>query len=146
MNVGQARFQKQYMDSFGYPDANDKSPQGYEPVEIAHIKEPKYNDLEQVNLKSKLKLKAGYYEGQDMDMYNKSKQKPPLPQSQTDQGGGARNQRMPGNHQSPSNNNRQPLNYDSKNIMLEGSQGQEMEFEEESGQEDNGNVDLDADD
>ena len=63
MNVGQARFQKQYMDSFGYPEASDKSPQNYEPVEIAHIKEPKYNDLETVNMKSKLKLKAGYYEG-----------------------------------------------------------------------------------
>lgn len=53
---------------------------------------------------------------------------------------------MPGNHQSPSNNSRQPLNYDSKNIVLEGSHGQEMEFDDDSGAEDNGNVDLDADD
>jgi len=29
---------------------------------------------------------------------------------------------------------------------LEGSHGQEMEFDDDSGQEDNGNVDLDADD
>lgn len=51
---------------------------------------------------------------------------------------------MPGNHQSPTNGNQ--YRYDSKNIVLENSHGQDMEFEDDESQQDNGNVDMDADD
>lgn len=79
-----------------------------------------------------------------MDMYNKSKMKPPLPQSQPDYAA-PRNKWKPGNHQSPSNQNGNKINYDNKNIVLEGSHGHEMEFDD-SDLEDDGNVDQDADD
>ena len=83
-------------------------------------------------------MKTGQYEGQDMDMYNKSKLKPPLPQSpELPQN---KSKRMPGNHQSPTNE------YNNKHVVLENSQGQDMEFADDLSNEDNGNVDMDADD
>ena len=73
MNVNQARNQKrQYMkESFGYQQEQEQAQ--YSAPEIGQVREPRVNDLDTVNLKSKLKLKAGFYDGQDMDMYNKSK-------------------------------------------------------------------------
>ena len=51
------------------------------------------NDLDTINLKSKLKLKAGWHDVQSgQDMYNKSVQKPPL----HDQA--ASRSKKPGNH------------------------------------------------
>lgn len=52
-----------------------------------------------------------------------------------------RNYKKPGNHQSPTNTTQ-----DGRNIILEGSQGNDMEFEVDSNFDDNGNVDQDADD
>ena len=56
---------------------------GNGPMGINQVNEPQMNDLDSRHsaLKSKLNIKTGYYEGQDMDMYNKSKMKPPLPQN-----------------------------------------------------------------
>lgn len=118
---------------------------GHGPVGIDQVNEPQLHDLDRnSSLKNKLNLKAGYHDGQDMDMYNKSKMKPPLPTSTPDYNA-PRNKWKPGNHQSPSNQNRNHINYDNRNIVLEGSNNHEMEFDE-SDQEDNGNVDMDADD